>query len=162
MLDFEVQRCTRHCAETGREFAPGESYHSALIAEGGEVVRRDYCDAAWQGPPEGAIGWWKSQMPEPDAHKVHWAPNEVMLHYFEQLEGAAEKQDTRYILVLLMVRRRVLRLEQSEHDEAGREVLVVFCPRNETEYRVHVVTPDAKRVTEIQEELAQLLQTDAK
>jgi hypothetical protein len=160
MLDFDVQRCTRHCAETGREFVPGETYHSALIAEGGEVVRRDYCEAAWNGPPEGALGWWKSQMPEPNAHRVHWAPNDVMLHYFEQLDGVLDKQDTRYILALLMVRRRVLRLEGSEYDLQGREVLVVYCPRNEMEYRVNVVAPDDRRVTEVQEELAQLLQTD--
>lgn len=162
MLDFEVQRCTRHCAQTGREFAPGEAYYSALVVEHGEVVRRDYCEAAWHGPPEGAVGWWKSQVPQPDAHKVHWAPNDVMLHYFEQLDGVTDKRDTRYILALLMVRRRVLRLEHSDQDEAGGEILIVYCPRNETEYRVAVVTPDAQRVNEIQEELAQLLQTDAK
>jgi hypothetical protein len=149
-----------HCAETGREFVPGETYFSALIVQGGETVRRDYSAEAWQGPPEGTLGWWKSQLPEPNARKLHWAPNDVMLHYFEQLEAAADKQDVRYILTLLMIRRRVLRLEPSEPAATGGEELVVYCPRTENEYRVPVATPDPRRVDEIQEELAQLLQTD--
>jgi hypothetical protein len=162
MLDFEVQRCTRHCAETGREFVPGETYFSALIEQGGDVVRRDYSVEAWRTPPAGALGWWKSQMPEPHARKLHWAPNDVMLHYFEQLDGVADKQDVRYILALLMIRRRVLRLEQTETDAQGGEVLALYCPRNENEYRAAVAAPGDRRVHEIQEELARLLQTDAK
>lgn len=161
MLDFEVQRCTRRCAKTDREFQPGETFHSVLVAEGSEVVRRDFCEEAWEGPPDDAIGCWKSQMAEPNAKKVNWAPNDVMLHYFQQLEGEAEKEDVRYVLTLLMIRRRILRLEEAETDESGRELLIVFCGRNETEYRVPVVSPGDQRSNEIQEELAQLLFADA-
>ncbi len=161
MLDFEIQRCTRRCAKTDRELHPGETFYSVLAAEGAVVVRRDFCDEAWEGPPEGAIGWWKSQMPEPNARKFHWAPNDVMLHYFEQLEGQADKQDVRYVLALLMIRRRVVRLEDTETDDTGREVLVLYCPRNENEYKTAVVMPDDQRAAEIQEELAQLLFANA-
>ena len=108
MVDFEVQRCTRHCAKTEREFRPGETFVSVLMAEGAEVVRYDYSLEAWDQPPENAVGWWKSVMPEPNAKKVNWAPNDVMLHYFETLESDASKADVRYVLALLMVRRRIL------------------------------------------------------
>ena len=113
-MDFEVQRCTRHCAETGRELAPEEAFYSTLVAEGADVVRRDYCADAWQGPPENSLGWWKSRMPARDARKLHWAPNDVMLEYFEQLENQPEKADVRYTLALLLVRRRVARHEDEE------------------------------------------------
>lgn len=161
MLDFEVQRCTRRCAATDRELQPGETFYSVLRAEGAEVVRSDYCEDAWQGPPEDALGWWKSQMPTPTTKKMHWAPNDVMLHYFEQLENQPDKQDARYVLTLLMIRRRVVQLEDTEKDDAGGETLVVYCPRNENEYRVSVVPPTQERVNEIQEELAKLLSADA-
>ena len=35
-MDYEIQRCTRHCHETGRELAAGETYFSVLLAEGAE------------------------------------------------------------------------------------------------------------------------------
>jgi hypothetical protein len=156
MLDFEVQRCTRRCAATDRELAAGEAFYSVLVAEGGQVRRHDYSAAAWPGPPEGALGWWQSQMPDKNAHKLHWAPNDVMLHYFEQLESRPEKADVRYVLTLLLIRRRVLRLEQTERGPEGEE-LVVLCPRNEADYRVKVAHPAEQRIAEIQRELATLL-----
>lgn len=160
MLDFEIQRCTRKCFATERDLRPGEAFHSVLVQQGAEVVRRDYSEEAWTGPPEGALGSWKSHMPGAGNKKLHWAPNDVMLHYFEQLAETPEKADVRYVLALLMIRRRVVRQEAVETDEQGREVVVLFCPKNEQEYRAVVVMPPAERVQEIQNELAQLLYAD--
>jgi len=214
MLDFEVQRCTRKCAKTDRDLKPGETFFAALVVEGADVVRLDYAAEAWEGPPENAIGWWKSQMPDPKANRMHWAPSDVMLHYFEQLgpetldgdeeeavaiaDGSADvsvdvgedecraddegangltgrepsshhNADVRYVLALLMVRKRICRLEDSEtmleeddevdaeDTELEGENLILYCPRNEKTYRVPVVEPDAERIQEIEEELGQLL-----
>jgi hypothetical protein len=157
MLDFEIQRFTRHCHATGRELAPGEVFYSVLVPEGADVVRRDYAADAWQGPPEKSLGWWKSQVPEPNARKVHLAPSEVMLQYFQELEGRLDREDERYILSLLMIRRRVVRQERTERDALGREVAVLHCPRNETEYRTPIVMPTPERAAAIQEELGRLL-----
>ena len=161
MVDFEIQRCSRRCAKTEHEFAPGEVFYSVLVSEGAEIVRYDYCQAAWDGPPAEAIGWWRSQMPEANARRANWAPNDVMMDYFLEVEAQPGKEDVRYILTLLMSRRRVLRLEDSELDENGVEKMVVFCPRNETEYHVPVVSPGPERAKEIQDELARLLFADA-
>lgn len=160
MIDFDVQRCSRRCAKTEREFQPGEEFYSVLMAEGSESVRRDYCAEAWEGPPEDAIGWWKCQMPEANAKKKHMAPNDVLLDYFQRLEGLPDKQDVRYVMALLMIRRRILRLEDTERDDADREIMILFCPRNETEYRVHSVLLTEARANEIQDELVALLYTD--
>ncbi len=156
-MDYEIQRCTRSCAASGKELTPGEEFYSVLIAQGAELKRYDYSAEAWQGPPEEAVGWWKSQMPSPTSKRIHWAPNDVMLHFFEQIESQPEKQDMRYVLALLLVRRRVLRLEDQQRDEQGGEVLVLYCPRRETTYRVAALPPDSSRIDAIQEELANLL-----
>lgn len=161
MIDYEVQRCTRHCAATGHELQPGEAFYSTLTAEGAQVVRHDYSQEAWQGPPEGVLGWWKSHMPKRNAKKLHWAPNDVMLELLESLEAQPDKMDMRYVLALLLIRRRVVRLEETEKDASGREVSVLYCPRRETTYRVVTVMPNAERTIEIQEELARLLFADA-
>jgi hypothetical protein len=161
MLDFAVQRCTRRCHASERELKPGETFYSALVADGAAVVRLDFCEEAWEGPPQDALGWWKSQMPTPHANKLHWAPNDVILHYFQQLGEDPTQADTRYVLALLMTRRRIMRLERSEHDDSGQEQLVLFCPRSENEYHVPVTTPTPERVKAIQDELARLLYADA-
>jgi hypothetical protein len=157
MIDYEVQRFTRHCATSGRELTAGEVFYSALVSRGAQVARLDYSAEEWQGPPEGALGWWKSQVPGRDAKKLHWAPNEVMLELLEQMEEQPDKLDMRYVLALLLVRRRVLRLEETDQDERDQDVLVLYCARRETTYKVAVVVPNEKRTAAIQEELAQLL-----
>jgi len=156
-MDYEVRRFTRHCATTGRALAPGEEFYTVLVVEGAEVRRLDYAADAWQGPPEKALGWWKSRVPAADARRPKLAPNEVLLELFTGLEGVAEKADMRLVLTLLLVRRRVLRLEERETDPSGGEVLVLYCPRDEATYRVADVMPSEARVQEIQDELSRLL-----
>jgi len=84
-----------------------------------------------------------------------------MLDYFEHLADRPDKVDVRYVLALLLVRRRVIRLESTLTDDAGHETLVVFCPRNEQECQVVAMLPDDARVAEIQTELSTLLFGDA-
>jgi hypothetical protein len=161
-MDYEVQRCTRHCAASGRPLREGEEFYSVLVAEGADVRRYDYAIEGWNGAPERSIGSWKSRMPSHDAKKAQLAPGEVLLQLFAELEGAAEKQDVRYVLSLLLVRRRVLRLEETDRDEAGNEVLMLYSPREDTTHRVAVVMPGKERTAEIQRALEQLLFAGAK
>jgi hypothetical protein len=157
-MDYEVQRSTRRCTVTGREFVPGETYYSVLMAEGAELKRYDYAAEAWPGPPPEAVGWWRSQIPDHTAARKHWAPNDVMLHFWDELADQADKQDMRYVLTLLLIRRRVFRLEEETRDSQNQELLVVYCPRREATYQVPAVAPEPLRVDQIQEELAALLQ----
>ncbi len=157
MLDFDIQRCSRRCAATGRDLQPGDTYFSALVPEGGEVRRLDYSAEAWNGPPENCLGWWQAAVPAANQQRMQWAPNDVLLEYFEQLGEDAERRDLRYLLTLLLIRRRLLRLEGHEHNEQGEEIAVLYCPRNEQQYQVPVVMPENERLPLIQQELAQLL-----
>ncbi len=116
--------------------------------------RLDYTVEGWQGAPPGAIAWWKSRMPTREARKSQLAPSEVLLELFANLEEAADKPDMRDVMALLLVRRRILRLEETETDAHGREVLVLYCPRDESTHRVRSVVPDEQRTDEIQTELA--------
>ena len=58
----------------------------------------------------------------------------------------------------MLVRRRVMRHEDTERDEQGREWMVLYCPRRDETYTIPVVLPESQRVDEIQEELTKLLE----
>lgn len=157
MLDFEVQRCTRRCAATGRELVPGELFYSVLVAQGATVVRQDFAAQAWTGPPTPNVGWWRSRVADGNSNRPVWAPNDVLLDYFERLETEPQQWDVRYVLTLLLVRRRLLRVERTVTDARDQEQLVVYCSRSEREHRVAVVMPDDARAREIQSQLTALL-----
>ena len=160
MLDFHIKRCTRRCHVSGEPFQSGDFFFSVLVSEGAEVLRRDYSEAAWPGPPEEALGWWKSRMPKPSATKIHWAPNDILLHYFDQLSSELPQQDMRYVLALLMVRRRIMRVVDTLITD-GVEQMVLHCPKNENEYQVVVTRPGRQRIDELQQSITALLFKDA-
>lgn len=157
MTEIEVQRCSRHCALAGRRLEDGEEFYSALTAKGAALERLDYCVEAWPGPTEETIAWWKSRIPTPETRRARWAPNEVLLEVFQDLLARPEQADKCYVMALLLVRRRIMRLEETEHTTSGDAQLVLYCPRDEKSYHVPVQTPGDERIEEIQRELEQLL-----
>ncbi len=160
-MDYNIHRTTRRCASTGRALEEGEEFFTALFVEGAELVRKDYAREAWQGPPEGTLGWWKARIPRKEDTKARLAPDEVLLQLFHELEEQPQKQDLRFVLALLLVRRRLLKWEEPERNDDGHEVLVLSCPRDGGIYRVAAEVPDDARAAEIQDELARLLFADA-
>jgi hypothetical protein len=157
-MEYEIERFTRRCAASGRELGPGEEYYSVLVAEGATLRRYDYAAEAWQGAPAECIGWWKARVPDPRNRRKHWAPSEVMLMCFDDLVEKPGQEDMLYVLALLLVRRRIMLLEEIRRDPLGREVLILHCPRREATYRVSVVMPEQTRLKAIQMELEKLLQ----
>jgi hypothetical protein len=182
LLDFEVQRCTRRCAATERALEPGDVCYSVLEINGSEVIRKDFCTEGWAGAPDNSFGWWKSRIPEPTAKKIKLAPNDVLLELFGQLAERPDQADLRYVLMLLLVRRRVLRVEEvsgvgcrvsdaAPPDTRHRtpdtshlgssEVMNVYCPKRDASYEVTVNMPSGERIDEIQQQLSELLIADA-
>ena len=132
-----------------------------LELRGADVVRSDFCLTSWQGPPANAVGWWKSRMPHHHDTRARWAPNDVMLHLLEELGQDEDQRDMRYVLALLLIRRKVVKLQSSDTDELGRERMRVYCRKTETMYEIPVLTPSVERSEEIQQELSRLLFADA-
>lgn len=156
-MEFEIGRFTRKCAATDRELQPGDEYYSVLIRVGADVERKDYLAAAWPGAPEEAICWWKSEMPAPNARKLTCAPTDAVLDYFRQLQGHEDAADQLYVLTLWMVRRRILRWEETRRDAQGREVMYLYSATDDTEFQVPVVEPSPERTVEIEASLTKLL-----
>lgn len=182
LLDIEVQRCTRRCAATDRALEPGEDCYSVLEVSGADVVRKDYCLKGWNGAPDGAVGWWRSRVPEPTAKRIKLAPNDVLLELFDQLADRLEQADLRYVLTLLLIRRRVMRLEEVSgvgYQVSGsnasedrhptpdafsvgeHEVMHVYCPKRDASYAVPVHMPTGPRIDQIQQKLSDLLVASA-
>ncbi len=160
-MEFDIGRFTRKCAATERELQPGDAFYSVLIPAGAEVERKDYLASAWPGAPDDAICWWKSEMPSADARRVTWAPSDAILEYFSQLLERGDSPDQLYVLALWMIRRRIVRWDETRSNDQGAETMFLFCAANDTEYQVPIVEPRAERIIEIEQELARLLFTAA-
>jgi hypothetical protein len=155
LLDYEIANCTRRCAASGRAIAPGEEYCSTLEVERGSPVRRDYALDAWPGPPEGAVAWWRSRL-DGEHSRARLAPQDVLLNLFAALADEPGESEFRYVLGLLLLRRRLVKLDESRSDAIG-DVLVLDCPRREEQFELRVAAPDAERTVELERRLVELV-----
>jgi hypothetical protein len=157
LLEFDVRSCSRRCSSTERELEPGDVYFSVLEAAGAELVRHDYSVEAWEGEPEECVGWWRSRVPAKEGSKPKLAPTDVMLNLFVALDSRPEDESFRYLLGLLLLRRRALRRDDSQMTDEGREVLTLFCPRRDETFELIVADPDAAQTQLLQQRLIDLL-----
>jgi hypothetical protein len=106
-------------------------------------------------------------VPSPTAKKIKLAPNDVLLQLFDELADRVDQQDLRYVLTLLLIRRRVLRLEMAEglastsaakvSIDSRSSAMTVYCPKRDATYLVPESMPDSGRIDAIQEQLSELL-----
>lgn len=133
---------------------PGDVMYSAILRGNGGIDRVDVAADAWEGPPEGAIAWWRARYPQSGDAGPTLAPIDVLLDAIEALEGE-EDAAVRYLLALELVRRRVLRISDDGSDVSGDLVLV--CRRRDREYRVRPIDAAAASAAGVEVRLAALL-----
>jgi hypothetical protein len=158
MTDYQISPNTRKCTTTGREMRPGEVFFSVLLDESGKFVRKDYAADAWNGPPTGAFSFWRGKVPSSQAPRRPPIDDEVLFDCFVRLEGESEPSRIafRYVLGLLLVRRKRLKMEQTRQ-EGGREVLILRCSRSGGRYEVANPGLGDDEMESVQEDVFQAL-----
>ena len=138
MTTFDIQGPARVCAVSGRELKPGDRYFAALADEDGKFVRRDYAADAWAGPPAGAVAYWAGRVPASDAARKPTFNDGLLADCFQHLAGAAEpdRVNFRYVVALLLMRRKRLKFEDVRRAPDGAHVLVVRDARTGARHEV--------------------------
>lgn len=152
MTQYDLAAPARMCAATGRELKPGERIVSVLTDENGALVRRDYAPDGWPGPPANAVAHWSGKVPAADAPRRPAVNEPLLFDCFDHLAGQTEpaKVNFRYVVALLLMRRKRLKFEDAKRAADGGEVLVVRDTRSGK--RVEVPDP---RLTEAEIESVQ-------
>lgn len=85
---------------------------------GAPLVRQDYLESAWEGgarpsPPAEVFATWRMTMPEPGKKSSPLIGNEELLDLFMQMcdRPGERAAGFRYLLALILLRKRLLRSE---------------------------------------------------
>lgn len=195
---FDVEKPKGVCAVTGRELAPGETYMATLVAYEPDPAGARSGDAAPSGPPsrhggiglrrldvsmevwesgrrpEGLFSYWKSRVPEKEEKKRVFVDDTVLMNLLERLadETAERRLAFRFVLMLVLMRKKLLRYERTEQreGEGGRaESWWVLTPKLEVSRgplgkwdasrQLEVFDPglDETAIAEISEQLGEIL-----
>jgi len=156
------------CAACERAFEDEEPHFSALSVRDEELAREDLCRACWpergaapQGERPAPLFWWRTR------HQVARRRGlaldfQAIEGLFLALEGRPEVhlRELRYVLCLLLMRKRRLKIERIVRDEAG-EAMLVRRPRRKEALRVFVFDFDAGRMEALREELRRVIELDS-
>ena len=157
-MDYSIKPSTGSCAGCGREFAVGTQYFSALYeAEDAGFQRRDYCKGCWE-PDARMYCYWRTKAVAAEDDKPRLAESDVLFELLEKLARAADtvKKKFRYIVALALMRRRLLRLEETSR-QGDNEILVFVAPKGEAVYRVENPGLSADEVDQITQEVGHIL-----
>jgi len=161
--EWELSRSTGHCAATGRPLAERESYYAVLFETPAGFERKDYAPEAWAGPPAGHFCYWRARVPVKDK-PAGFVPVdcELLTQFFLRLEDAdsAVKQHFRFVLALLLMRKRILRFEKSQR-EGDCEYWVLRLASEQSEHRVLNPRLTEEEVARLSRQLTALLSGDA-
>lgn len=157
--EFDIQAPARRCAAIDRELKPGDRVFGVLTDEAGKFVRRDYAADAWTGPPPGAIAYWAGRIPASDKPRKPTFNDALLLDCFDHLNGVADENrvNFRYVVALLLMRRKRLKFEDAKRSETGAAVLVVRDAKTGTRYEVADPRLSEAEIEAVQTEVFQVL-----
>ena len=154
-MEYQFRPIGKKCAGTGAELVPGSVCHSVLVERaGGELDRLDFSEAGWKGPPEGTVGYWKCQVPKAAEVRREPLDTNALMTCFDQLteEANPARDGLRYILALLLMKKRRLRLETSRL-EGEEEYLQLAGAQGEGVFEVRDPHPTDYEIQQWQREL---------
>ena len=161
MDEWEVSKPLGFCSGTGRQIESGQEYFAALVETDEGLARRDFCSEYWQEKKPDVLCFWKTRLPEPDQKKHIFVDDEMLMAFFERLaeETEQEKVNFRFVLALILMRKRRLKYESTEKKDdqevwrlklaGGKEIVEVINP--------HLTEQE---IEQLSSQLGQILQTD--
>ena len=125
---YQIVASDFRCVGCSTEIPCEAPYQSAVFYEqtteaGGGFLRQDYCLGCWQTNPPAAFAHWRTKRPPKPEDKPRRVRLDtvLLLDFFRRLEGdgspdgptAAEREELRFVIALLLVRKKVLAFASS-------------------------------------------------
>ena len=161
MDQWEINKPLGQCFGSGRKIEYGEEYFAALVETGQGLGRQDYSREFWDSNKPSVYCYWRTKLPSPDQKKHIFIDDEMLMAFFERLsqETEQEKINFRFVLALILMRKRRLKYDSSRTGE-DREI---WHLRVVGEDRfVDVVNPhlDEKQIEQLSSQISLILQVN--
>ncbi len=161
--DYDIAHISGTCSISQRVLEPGEAFFAVLFETAEGFVRRDFSLEVWNGPPEGVFSFWKSRIPHKEEKRRLLVDNEVLVNLFLRLADHPEpvKQHFRFVLALVLMRKRLLKYEQTVREGTAE----YWQMRLTAEHSVHQVRNprlDDRQIEAVSSELGAILHGDCK
>lgn len=159
--EWNIAKSNQTCQLCEAKFGVGASYFSAIFTSAEGFERRDFCLSCFQDRrPENVYSHWKTAVPNAEEEDARPKVDlDSVLDFFRRLDGDADAKRVafRYVLALMLTRKKVFKLDGSEKREDGSEVLVFAARKGGEKHAVVQPDIDENEIGAVSEELGQLL-----
>lgn len=120
-MEWELASSGGACTQCARPFADREDYWSALFRDADGFTRRDYCASCWSAGDKTAFSFWITRCSPKPAPPKRFVSDEVILEFFDRLSESDDpsKRKLRFIMAVLLLRKRLLKEKSRRRDEKG-------------------------------------------
>jgi hypothetical protein len=161
MEEWEIDKPLGQCYGTGKRIEYGEEYFAALVETEEGLQRRDFCADYWRAEKPQVYCYWKTRLPEPDRKKRIFVDDEMLMAFFERLaeETEPEKVDFRFVLALILMRKRRLKYDSTRTEE-DREIWRLRMVGDKE--LVEVINPhlNEEQIEQLTSQVGQILQVE--
>jgi len=169
---FDLGRFSGQCALNGSAILAGDAFVAALVEgvdeSGRPTLRRvDVSVEAWESGarPERVMCFWRSTAPQAGERRTLLVDDETLLEMVQRDEGEVDprRRAFRWILALVLLRRKLLRLEGIVQEDGTESWSFVRRGAVEGEAPLRIVNPKIRdeEVSELSEQLGAILRADA-
>lgn len=164
MGDWEINKPLGQCYGNGRKIEYGEEYFGALVETEEGLQRRDFCADCWESEKPKVFCHWKTRLPEPGQKKQLFVDDQMLMAFFERLgnETDPEKVNFRFVLTLVLMRKKLLKYDESRTDD-GKEIWRLRIPGDRSaENKVEVINPhlNEEQIEQLSSQIGEILHTD--
>jgi hypothetical protein len=161
MADWEIHKPLGTCTGTGKVIEPEEEYIATLVESPEGMLRKDYGLEYWNANKPDVYCYWKSVMPKPDQKKQLFIDDNMLMSFFERLatETDIEKLNFRFVLALILMRKRMLKYDSSKNDD-GKEIWVLKVTGKDQIEQVLNPQLAEDKIEQLSEQLGQILQVE--
>jgi hypothetical protein len=161
---WNIRTRTHRCALTNKPFEEGEMHYTAIYFDSktGDFYRRDLSAGAWaqELAERSPFSHWKTlyrkHQPEPTPELT---PRESPLSLLQKLieEDQTFTENARYILAVMLERKKTLTHTATKENEQGEKILFYENKKTGDVYMVRDPELKLDEVASVQDEVAQLL-----
>jgi len=162
MADWEIKKTLGQCFGTETPFEIGQEYYAALVEAEEGLERRDYSIDYWNAKHPQVFCFWKSRMANPEQKKKLFVDDEMLMAFFDRLaeETEPEKVNFRFVLTLILMRKRRLKYESRTLDETGNEVWTLRVTGQDRFEKVVNPNLAEDQIEQLSGQMGQILQVD--
>ncbi len=167
--EYNISKTSGACSNCESIMQPEDEYVAVVREVEEEFRREDYCLSCWDSEDKSpdaespdVLGAWRTRVPLPQEKKKLFVDDELLVNFFRRLEDAedAAKLTFRYVLALVLMRKRMLVYDRMERTDEGVEIWQMHFKGSDQVEKVIDPKMDEDKIAEVSGQLGQIMESE--